>query len=262
MAHRGLAMSEEEVFADFLGRVDLSGAVVAEIGGAFPTELIEQRGVARWYSVDPNREAARSGVREVIAVPAEEMPLPDSSADAVFSCNAFQFLDIGRTLLQAARVLKPGGLLYSHFGPIWSAVDGHQLEYVSYQGRDLAFWRDTLLPPWAHLAYDREELRELLRSGMPEDLADLLVWHVHDSTTINRSFFEDYLDAAVRSGLQWCEVSASEHLDYEIATPELDSALLREVAPNQLAADLTRERGRPTSVGIRDVLMVLRKPAA
>ncbi|ASO18736.1 SAM-dependent methyltransferase [Actinoalloteichus hoggarensis] len=258
-----LAMSEAEVFADFAARVDLEGAVVAEIGGAFPVELLTRHAVGRWYSIDPNRSAEQDagGVREVLAVRAEEMPLPDASVDAVFSCNAFQFLDVTATLAQAARVLRPGGLLYAHFGPIWSAVDGHQLEYVRHQGRDLAFWEDTLLPAWAHLAYGREELRALLRSGLPADLADLLVEHVHDGDTINRSFFEDYVAAALGSGLDWVRVSATSRLDYQITPPEYDAALLRKVDPAELAAEVSRRRGVRTQLGIRDVLMVLRKPA-
>ena len=258
--HDRLALSEEAVFADFASRVELPGAVVAEIGGAFPAEQLERYGVARWYSIDPNRPAGRSGVHEVLPSRAEDMPLPDSSVDAVFSCNAFQFVDVAATLAQAGRVLRPGGLLYAHFGPIWSAVDGHQLEYVRYRGRDLVFWRDTLLPPWAHLAYDREELRVLLSTGLPADLVDALVRHVHDSDTVNRLFFEDYVAAAVDSGLQWVEVAASTHLDYEIVPPVLDPDLLRTVRVDELAATVSARRGRRTQIGIRDVLMVLRRP--
>ncbi|MBB5909968.1 class I SAM-dependent methyltransferase [Actinoalloteichus hymeniacidonis] len=254
-------MSEAEVFADFLSRVNLSGAVVAEIGGAFPIDLLHRQGVAKWYSIDPHRaaETSQDGIREVITARAEEMPLADASVDAVFSCNAFQFLDVAATLVQAHRVLRPGGLLYAHFGPIWSAVDGHQLEYVRYQDRDLTFWDDTLLPPWAHLAYDREELRALLRSGLTEELADLLVAHVHDDDTINRSFFEDYVAAALASGLEWVQLSATDQLDYQIAPPEYDAGLLRTVDPAQLAREVSHRRGVSTQLGVRDVLMVLRK---
>lgn len=259
-----LAMSEEDVFADFVRRVDLDGAVVAEVGGAFPVELSRRHRVARWYSIDPHREAGvdPSGTHEVLAVRAEDTPLPAASVDAVFSCNAFQFVDVAATLRQAARILRPGGLLYSHFGPIWSAVDGHQLEYVSHAGRELTFWDDTLLPPWSHLLYGREELRALLRSGLPDALAEVLVQHVHDSDTINRAFFEDYVAAVLASGLDWIEVAASDHLDYEIAPPPYDPALTREPDLAALAAEISARRGAPTRLGVRDVLMVLRKPVS
>ncbi len=257
-----LALSEEAVFADFSRRVNLSGSVIAEVGGTFPEELLYRHGVERWYSIEPNpgNHSEASGVRQVLAVRAEETPLADGSVDAVFSSNAFQFLDVVATLAQMRRILKPGGLLYAHFGPIWSAVDGHQLEYVSYEGRPLTFWDDTLLPPWAHLRYEREELRVLLRSALPDALADLLVWHVHDSETINRMYFEDYVDAALNSGLGWVEVSASDHLDYEISPPPYDPALVREIDLTALERDVSARRRARTTLGVRDVLMVLRKP--
>lgn len=260
---QGLALSEDAVFSDFASRLELKGAVVAEIGGSLPAELPERHGVAMWRSIDPNRPAALapSGRYEVLCARAEEMPLPDGSADAVFSSNAFQFLDVAATLAEVRRVLRPGGLLYAHFGPIWSAIDGHQLEYVRYEGRDLVFWRDTLLPPWAHLAYDRAELAALTGTALPADLVELLVWHVHDSDTVNRLFFEDYVAAALGSGLRWVEMKASAHLDYELRLPPFDSGALREVTAAQLTARWSRERGRHTQIGIRDVLMVLQQPS-
>ncbi|MFJ8228459.1 class I SAM-dependent methyltransferase [Streptomyces sp. NPDC094448] len=244
--------------------MNLSGAVVAEIGGSFPASLLAENGLAKWYSIDPNREAgiSESGIREVLAARAEDIPLPDESVDAVFSCNAFQFINVPEALAEIRRVLRPGGLLYTHFGPIWSAADGHQLEYVRYGDRDLAFWRDTLLPPWSHLSYPPEELRALLRSGLPEDLADLLVWHVHESDTVNRMFLEDYVAAALDSGLRWDTVAASAHLDYEIVPPRFDPALLREVTRADVAAAVSERRGRPTQIGARDVLMILQKDTA
>lgn len=269
-SHHGLAIAQETVFAGFIERVHLPNAVVAEIGGTFPVSLLQEQRVAKWLCVDPRpperdepEGATRERVREVLVARAEAMPLPDASVDAVFSSNAFQFLDVSATLAEVRRVLRPGGVLYAHFGPIWSAVDGHQLEYVSFEGRDLAFWRDTLLPPWAHLAYDREQLRALLRSGLPEGLADLLVWHVHDSPTINRLFFEDYVAAALRSGLRWEEVTASDHLDYAIMPPSSYApSLLLPVDVPRLAEAVSARRGSPTQLGVRDVLMVLRKPSA
>ncbi|KDA40924.1 class I SAM-dependent methyltransferase [Frankia sp. B2] len=218
--------------------------------------------VASWVAVDPRRPArgdARDRYR-VLPVPAEQMPVPDGGADAVFSSNAFQFVDVPAVLAEVHRVLRPGGLLYAHFGPIWSAVDGHQLEYVRYREQDLLFWRDTLLPPWAHLAYSRDELRALLASALPADLIDLLVWHVFDSDTVNRMFFEDYVQAALGSGLDWVQVSATHELDYRLDLPAFDPSLLRTVDPGQLAARWSARRGAPTRPGPRDVLMVLRRP--
>ena len=140
------------------------------------------------------------------------------------------FVAVGRVLAEVARVLRPGGLFYAHFGPIWSGVDGHQLEYVRYADRDLGFWRDTLLPPWAHLAYERDELAALLATGLPAGLVELLVHHVHDGDTINRLFFEDYVAAALGSGLEWVQVAGVERaLTTMTVPPDLDASLVRDV---------------------------------
>lgn len=262
LAAGGLALDEESVFADFAARVDLAGAAVAEIGGSMPTELVDRHRVAGWVAVDPGRGPVEDlgGRYRVERARAEAMPLPDAGVDAVFSSNAFQFVDVVATLAEVRRVLRPGGLLYAHFGPIWSAVDGHQLEYVQHEGRDLVFWRDTLLPPWAHLAYDRAELTAVLASALPADLVDVLVGHVHDSATVNRLFFEDYVDAALGSGLEWVEVAASRVMDYELELPAFDPALVRAVDQDALAADWSARRGRPVQLGVRDVRLVLRRP--
>jgi len=257
----GLALDEKAVFADFGARVSLAGTDVAEIGGSVPVEWVRERGVASWTGVDPHRSARTEDGYQVLAAPAEAMPLPAGSVDAVFSSNALEFVDVPAVLAEVRRVLRPGGLLYAHFGPIWSGIDGHQLEYVTYRGRDLVFWKDTLLPPWAHLAYERDELAAVLASALPVDLVELLLRHVYDSTTVNRLFFEDYVEAALDSGLEWVEVTASNHLDYELADPGFDSALVRDVSPVRLSEQWSDRRGRRIRLGPRDVRMVLRQPA-
>ncbi|MEL7372677.1 MAG: methyltransferase domain-containing protein, partial [Myxococcota bacterium] len=217
-----------------------------------------------WISIDPNRtaEVDSAGIREVRAIGAEDIDLPESSVDAVFSCNALQFIDVERTMPHIRRILAPGGLFFAHFGPIWSGVDGHQLEYVEYQGRSLGFWKDTFVPPWGHLMYDPPELKAVLASALPDELADLIVHHTFVSSTINRMFFEDYIDVALDSGLEWVVVKATNTLDYSIETPNYDSELLKPVDIERLEERIERKRGRKTKLGPRDIFMVLRKRAS
>jgi SAM-dependent methyltransferase len=263
----GLALSEPEVFAAFCDRFALAGADVAEIGGCVDAGQLEGTGVRSWWAVDPRHPQSAAGLPEgghgtVVALHgrAEAMPLPESSVDVVFSCNAFEFVNVGRALAESARVLRPGGMLYAHFGPIWSGVDGHQLEYVRWEGRDLVFWRDTLLPPWAHLLYDEDELRQILRTGIDERLVELVVDHVFHSAKINRLFLEQYVDLALAGPLDVVEIAASDELDYEIRTPPYEHPLLAE--QRDIHDRIFARYGRAYRAGPRDVRLVLRRPTA
>ncbi|MFL6144691.1 MAG: class I SAM-dependent methyltransferase [Labedaea sp.] len=54
-----------------------------------------------------------------LAGTAEEIPLPDSSVDAVLAGQAFHWFDTERALTETARVLRPGGLLAA----LWNRED-------------------------------------------------------------------------------------------------------------------------------------------
>jgi ubiquinone/menaquinone biosynthesis C-methylase UbiE len=79
-------------------------------------------------AVEPNDAmravlAQRSADIRVLAGTAERMPVPDSSADAVFVGDAFHWFDGAAAVGELARVLRPGGgvaLLWNHW---WSDGD-------------------------------------------------------------------------------------------------------------------------------------------
>jgi SAM-dependent methyltransferase len=54
-----------------------------------------------------------------LAGSAEDIPLPDSSADAVLAGQAMHWFDLGRALPEIARVLSPGGVLAA----LWNVDD-------------------------------------------------------------------------------------------------------------------------------------------
>lgn len=59
---------------------------------------------------------------------AQSTNLPDNSFDVVFSFDAFEhFLDPPAVLREVHRILKPGGVLYASFGPLYFSPQGaHQ----------------------------------------------------------------------------------------------------------------------------------------
>jgi SAM-dependent methyltransferase len=72
-------------------------------------------------------EARAAGV-EFYAGDAQHSDLPDASFDVVFSFDAFEhFLDPPAVLREVHRLLKPGGVLYASFGPLYYSAQGaHQ----------------------------------------------------------------------------------------------------------------------------------------
>jgi SAM-dependent methyltransferase len=74
--------------------------------------------------VEPDPEmraqlAAATDGRTALAGTAEDIPLPDASADAVIAGQAYHWFDAGAAHTEAARVLRPGG----YFAAVWNLRD-------------------------------------------------------------------------------------------------------------------------------------------
>jgi SAM-dependent methyltransferase len=256
-----LPLDEDVVMTELTSRCALSPTtVVAEIGGNAGRTWAGRLGVGAWHSVDPRNDDGTTGVVTTWRALGERMPLESGSVDVVVSCNAFQFVDLVPVLTDAHRVLRPGGVLYAHFGPIWSGPDGHQLEYVDYRGSELRFWVDTLYPPYAHLRFTPSELAEVLASELPADLVEVLVWHVHQNPGVNRLFMEDYLDAFANGPWILREFATSELLDYPIVPPDYQHPRLTERLDLEALGRRTAcARHGSHSLGTRDIRVMVQK---
>ena len=86
---------------------------------------------------------------------AEELPFRSEWFDFAFSLNAFEHIrNPAAALAEIERVLKPGGLAYLQFSPIFTADAGSHL------------WNQNLLDkPWCTLLYSREQIREMVAQG-------------------------------------------------------------------------------------------------
>ena len=93
------------------------GATVVDVGagtGKLTRDLVPTG--ARVVAVEPLAEmleqlAAAVPEAEALAGSAEELPLEDSSADAVVAASAFHWFEPDRALPEIHRVLRPGGAL-------------------------------------------------------------------------------------------------------------------------------------------------------
>jgi len=128
----------------------LGSVLEVGFGSGLNLPFYDKAKVRRVWALDPSGELwgmARERVRgagfpvEFLKAAAEEIPLPDRSADTVLvTFTLCTVPDVSRTLREIARVLKPGGeLLFSEHGlapdedvrrwqnrlnPIWSAFGG------------------------------------------------------------------------------------------------------------------------------------------
>lgn len=182
VARRAGARASDDLLP-FLARVDAAiggfdGKRVVEIGSDHAGVVL--RLVADRYSptelIGLNPAFAARRLPDTIRferVAAQDSGLPDASVDAVFSSSAFEHIHgVGDVLGEMDRVLVPGGLLYSHFGPIWSTAYGHHL------------WieQDGLLAP-----------------ECGDELAGRMAEFVFASPEQNQLFFDDYERCAAES---------------------------------------------------------------
>ena len=129
-----------------------------------------------------------------------KMEFPDNYFDLIVSSSVFEHIhDFDIALAEMNRVLKPGGFVYSHFGPIWSGSYGHHLWYQI--GSRAITYHTLVLPPYCHLLMTENELRDWLEQK-GEDEADEVAKYVFRSKDQNQMMFSDYERAVSESAFE------------------------------------------------------------
>ena len=260
LSKRAIARYRAEV-RPFLAKVDVAingfdGKCVVEIGGDLdaltlrlvgelyaPTELIGFNPAIESCQIAENIHVVQAG--------AQDSGLKDESVDAVFSSSAFEHIrDLDAVLEEMYRVLVPGGLLYSDFGPVWSSPYGHHL-WVE-DGALLLNYHNVLLPPWCHLLSTRGDVRQILEPRYGRDLAAHMVDFVFDSDQQNQLFFEDYERIVKASQFEAVFLKGYDH-------PELATKYPASQSPDVL--DALQERFPERQGFLYDgITMLLRRP--
>ena len=127
---------------------------------------------------------------------AENLQFEDNSFDAIFSIATFEHIgNIEKTLSEIKRVLKPFGKFYTEFSPIWTSCAGHHYN----------FWIEEdvqLLPPWAHLYMNENEMKEyLFSSGVEDEKVKGIIDFILYNPIINRHTRTDLLKWVTSSGM-------------------------------------------------------------
>jgi SAM-dependent methyltransferase len=182
------------------------GKRVVEIGPDFSCSLLSAiellYGAHEVIGLNPAWPSRQVGPRSSLRqIDARESGLDDESVDVVVSSSAFEHVHgLDEVLIEMHRVLRPGGMLFSHFGPLWSTCYGHHL-WLVHNGQ-VVNYHNALLPPWGHLLRSRQEIRAMCDGVVDEALGDLIVEFVFDSPDQNRLFFDDYERIAEESPLE------------------------------------------------------------
>ncbi len=125
---------------------------------------------------------------------AEKNTLPDNSVDGIYSDCAFEHVENLQELLGSMhRILKPGGILFSHFGPLWSTSFGHHLASHDEHGRFFNY-HTVRLPPWCHLLMKQEQVETILLQRFSPETAKRWADFVFNSPEQNKLFFSDYAE--------------------------------------------------------------------
>ena len=121
-----------------------------------------------------------------ICDPSGRIGVPDASFDAVFSTDTFEHvMDLGFAFREIQRVLRPGGLLVTQFGPLFYSPYGYHLRWACQV-------------PWAHLIFGLQPVLEL-RNQCAGTTMTANTW---EETGLNRRRFVEFKQAAVDAGLE------------------------------------------------------------
>ena len=208
----------------------LKGSVFLDIGASphgYALERALSHGVAFYAGVGLDVEkneyvmGERDNVGMLFNMDATDLKFPDAMFDTVFSISVFEHVDhVPRALAEIRRLLKPGGCAFISFEPVWSCSYGHHL----HQFAECA----DLIPPWGHLLWSPDQMREHLLEKWPLNpplsLENAIDW-VYDGQSINRlnvrqfkEFFND------------CGLSVTWSVDLKDDEEKYDSALIQKVA--------------------------------
>ena len=250
-----LAQYQEVAVTKFFGLLQEGAQRILEIGSDVEYAVVDNiaarfSGTVTGINPAPGfvKRTPQEGPQNVTILEADgcNMPFDDKSFDAILSIATMEHvLDVPKFLEESHRVLKPGGVFYTNFSPIWSSGIGHHV--CAFAGRKEArFWKPgrNPLPDFSHLLWAEEEMREyLLESPYDDRLIDPIIDWVYRSGNINRCFYEDYLEAFRESRLT---VSAFVPGIYKSPSPELLDALRakhgrhREFSHDSIEAILSR----------------------
>lgn len=191
--------------------VDIRGKTILEVGsdeGGNVLAALEERGVRFALGIDVWKPKDWYRVLSAKLVQAHgdvlSLPYRDNSFDVLLNIATFEHIhNLDTTMREMHRLLKPNGIMYAQFGPIWSSAVGHHI-WCHLDGQIFRFNDPELNPldDFDHLVYDRTELADKLAKSWDARTVDHLVKAVFDHSHINRTFHHEICDVMRQSPLE------------------------------------------------------------
>lgn len=227
-------------YFDFIAKDD-SLKTVLEIGsdlsGAVAREM-KSKGVKTIIGINPvmdffqgREEPPSTPYVHFLRSDARWLPFEDKSISSIFSVATFEHINnLELAIDEFFRVLRPGGVLYTDFGPIWSCSIGHHV-FAKVGDEEARHWKPgkNPVPNFGHLLLPADELRVQIKGKVSEALLDAIIAWIYEQDEINRLFYEDYIRIFEQSDFQIESINkVLEHID-----STLEKSLQERYAPYQ-----------------------------
>ena len=187
--------------------IGLRGKNVLEVGGCSPPALVRGHEPLAWTAVNLNsrevnevNDQARELSLTGYSAHYQDIALfePESSYDRIYSINSFEHIkNLTGAFDKMYQALRPGGLLYTLFGPIWSSDVGHHLSLSTDNGT--IHFGDGVLEPWEHLTSTPEAIGAKLQARYGKSVADRAVEFIYTYPDLNRVYEHQYLEVLAKS---------------------------------------------------------------
>jgi len=189
--------------------VGLRGKHVLEIGGCSPVQEILSLSPRSWTCVNLdsagverfNRDADALDASNFLAVTQDASTIRmDRKFSVVYSINSFEHIsNLALTVEKIRQSLDVDGVLFTVFGPIWSADVGHHLSIPTDNGPLEMF--DGVLRPWEHLTSTPRQILERLTPSFGSVVAQRVIDYVYSYPDLNRLSEREYDEILSQSGL-------------------------------------------------------------
>jgi len=217
-----LSPHQGSFFREFMRVYDIRGKDILELGGAMPRKLVldfcqanswtcvqsEEYGKYRSDNQQPSQSDSSAGYRFYFTQAEEFCEEHKQKYDAVFSIAAFEhFLHLPKVFRLLPNLLKPEGVLFSIFAPIWSGPYGQHFTHIlpeRFKASNSEFTGTQQLfdTPWDHLLLSPSQYLIRYTEKFDREFAELLTYETYQSPQINRFILNDYKQVALAANFK------------------------------------------------------------